>query len=65
MPEVRQALQKRGYVLIVIGGGITGDCQINDTHFHNPLKAKYRELESELMLKKLGGIDWHDLLTHP
>ena len=29
MPEVRKALRKRGYVLIIIGGGITGDCQIN------------------------------------
>ena len=26
MPEVRKALLKRGYVLILIGGGITGDC---------------------------------------
>ena len=28
MPEVRQALLKRGYFLVVIGGGITGDCQV-------------------------------------
>ena len=28
IPEVRKALFKQGYVLIVIGGGITGDVQI-------------------------------------
>ena len=27
--------------------------QINDTHYHPPLKAKYRELEQKLMLEKL------------
>ena len=42
MPEVREAFLKRGYILVVIGGGITGDCQINDTHYHHALKAKYR-----------------------
>ena len=36
-----------------IGGGITGDVQINDTHIHHRLKAEYRVKESELMLKKL------------
>ena len=53
MPEVREAFFKRGYVLVVIGGGITGDIQINDTNIHAPLKARYRELETELMLEKL------------
>ena len=28
MPSVKQALLKRGYILINIGGGITGDCQV-------------------------------------
>ena len=51
--ELRQALLKRGYVLVLIGGGITGDIQVNDTHLHAPLKAKYRELEIKLMLKQL------------
>ena len=32
---------------------MTGDIQINDTHFHNPLKAQYREQEMALMLEKL------------
>ena len=27
--------------------------QVNDTHLHAPLKAKYREKEMELMLKML------------
>ena len=53
MPEVREALLKRGYVLVIIGGGITGDIQINDTHFHAPLKASYRDQEMSLMLEKL------------
>ena len=38
MPEVRQALLKKAYVLIVIGGGITDDIQINDTSCHHNLK---------------------------
>ena len=53
MESVRKALLKRGYILVVIGGGVTGDCQINDTHLHAPLKAKYREQEMALMLEKL------------
>ena len=53
MPSVRKTLLKRGYVPVLIGGGITGDCQVNDTHFHNPLKANYRQLEQELMIEKL------------
>ena len=28
MPEVREALLKKGYVLAIIGGGIAGDIQI-------------------------------------
>ena len=32
MLEVRQALFKKGYVLVIIGGSITGDIQINDTN---------------------------------
>ena len=40
-------------MVFIIGGGITGDIQVNDTHLHKPLKAKYRELEMKLMLKQL------------
>ena len=53
MPEVRQALFKKGYILFVIGGGTTGDFQINDTHFHRLLKSCYRDHEMKLMLKQL------------
>ena len=51
--EVRQALLARGYILVCIGGGITGDIQVNDTHVHHMLKKEYRERESALMLKQL------------
>ena len=34
MPEVKEAFLKRGYVPNIIGGGITGDIQINDTGIH-------------------------------
>ena len=51
--EVRQALLARGYILVCIGGGITGDIQVNDTHVHHLLKTGYRERESALMLEQL------------
>ena len=57
MPEVRKLLWERGYVLIrgyiIIGGGITGYIQENDTHVHRALKHEYRDLEAELMLSML------------
>ena len=53
LPDIRQALLKKGYVLVGIGGGITGDVQINETDMHAPLKSKYRELEAELMIEQL------------
>ena len=53
MPEVRQALWNRGYILVIIGGGITGFVQVNDTHLHKVLKNEYRKKESVLMLEKL------------
>ena len=36
-----------------IGGGVTGDIQVNDTHLHHLLKVKYRSKEQELMINKL------------
>ena len=53
MPEIKEALLKRGYVPVIIGGGVTGDIQINDTDLHSPLRAKYRELEQLLMIDQL------------
>ena len=40
MPEIKAALPKRGYVPVIIGSGVTGDIQVNDTNLHSPLKAK-------------------------
>jgi len=54
MPEVRKALWSRGYILVIIGGGITGFMQVNDTHLHKQLKSEYRNKESALMLEKLS-----------
>ena len=53
MPELRKLLWERGYVLIIIGGGITGYIQENDTDVHRALKREYRDLEAELMLSML------------
>lgn len=40
MPAIKEALLSRGYIHVGIGGGITGDIQINDTDVHSQLKAK-------------------------
>ena len=53
MPEVRRALFERGYILVPMGSGITGDKQVNYTHAHRPLKGHYWDVESELMLQKI------------
>ena len=44
-PEIETALFKKGYFLIHIGGGITGDVQVNDTTHHKQSKAVYRKKE--------------------
>ena len=49
MPEVKDALLKKVYVYVGIGGGVTGDIQINDTDIHTLLEKKYCELEQEVM----------------
>ena len=63
MSEIRQALFKKGYIiviigrgitiyiLVIIGGVITGDIQINDTHCYRRLKRQYTDLEIKLMLE--------------
>ena len=33
------------YVLILVGGGVTGVLQVMDTHLHQMLSARYTELE--------------------
>ncbi|CAL4062693.1 unnamed protein product [Meganyctiphanes norvegica] len=61
--ELRKQLLQIGYVLVIIGGGITGDIQINDTHLHHQLKTKYREKECDLMQQKL--VASHNKITAP
>ena len=53
MPEVRQALFKKIYTLIIIDGGIAGDIQINDKICHRDWKKHYGDLEMKLMLEQL------------
>ena len=53
MPEIWKDLWGRGYVLVLMGGGITGFIQQNDTHIHRPLKNHYRDSECALMIEKL------------
>ena len=53
IPEIRKALSGRGYVLVLMGGGITGFIQENDTHIHRLLKNHYRNSECALMIEKL------------
>ena len=53
IPEVRQALFKKVYILVVVGGGINGDVQINDTHFHRHLISCYRDHKIQFMLEQL------------
>lgn len=45
MPEIKGALRKKGYILVIIGEGIIGFVQVNDTHLHKELKKEYRKLE--------------------
>lgn len=53
MPEVRQALWNRGYILVIIIVDTTGSVQVNNTHLHELLQSKYQKRESELMPGKL------------
>ena len=53
MFEIKEALLKRGYAPVIIGGGVTRDIQVNDTDIHTPLRTKYRELEQSLMTDQL------------
>ena len=46
------ALIKNEYFLIIMGGGITGDIQVNDTDLHHTLKTIYCNKESELVVDK-------------
>ena len=70
MPKVRQELFKKGYVLVVISGGITGDVQINDTNCCHHLKNLYRDLEMKLMIEqlekyptKISSPSWNEMMS--
>ena len=52
-PEVKKALKKKGYLLVILLGGITGDLQVNDTDVCHPFKPSRREKELLLMIEKL------------
>ena len=51
--KVRKALLAKGYILDIIGGGITGDVQCNETHVHHFFKKKYQDFVAELMNEML------------
>ena len=53
MLEGRQASFKKGYILVIISGGITGDIQISDKNCHRGFKNHYRDLEMKLILEQL------------
>ena len=42
MPEIRKALYEGGYILILMGGGITGFIQANDTDLRKRLRYPLR-----------------------
>ena len=42
----------RMYVLLLIGGGITGILQVPDTHLHCPLSRKYQDLEMQDLVEQ-------------
>ena len=50
---MEESFFKKGYFLIIIGRGITGDIQVNDTPYHREAKALYFKNEMELTLEKL------------
>ena len=52
-PAAKESLTKRGYFLVILPGGITGDLQVNDTDLHHPLKTSYHEKGTALMIEKL------------
>ena len=42
VPEVEEAFFKKGYFFIIIGGGIIGDIQVNDTSNHRQAKVSMK-----------------------
>ena len=42
----------RMYVLVIIGGGITGILQVCDTHLHYPLSVRYQDIEMQDLVQQ-------------
>lgn len=42
----------RGYIRVLIGGGLTGAVQFCDTHLHAPVSVKYQHAEMEELVAK-------------
>ena len=49
MAEIRQALFKKGYVFVIIGGEITSYISINNTNCHHRLNSQYGDLEMKML----------------
>ena len=52
-PKVDATLHALGHSVLRIGGGITGDIQVGDTHRHGPYTARYRDIEIKEAMREL------------
>ncbi len=52
-PRIFELCWERGYLLILIGGGITGAVQTCDTHLHLPLSTKYQHAEMAFLAEMM------------
>ena len=53
-PTVKKAVYKRGYWREPIPGGITGDTQVNDTHYHHSANVNYRDEVRKILYLQLA-----------
>ena len=62
IPKIWLVLFKKGHILVIIDGGITGDIKINGTHCHRRLKSQYWHLEMKLIsVTKWDDMSWKKL----
>ena len=52
-PRIFELCWERGYLLILIGGGITGAVQTCDTHLHLPMSMKYQHAEMAFLAEMM------------
>ena len=45
-PTVDAAMREKNHSVLRIGGGLTGDVQVGDTHRHGPYSKAYRAIET-------------------